>query len=73
MDNQSARIAQLEADNAVLKKVEKVCHELWLAAEEYDFPDGLGQGAEQAVWDKLADVFDEWEEHAALAKQEPPK
>lgn len=41
-----------------LRRVEAAAHELHTQAEEYDFPDGLGQGASQDLWDALADALE---------------
>tara|TARA_R110002126_G_scaffold284477_1_gene434211 strand:- start:247 stop:609 length:363 start_codon:yes stop_codon:yes gene_type:complete len=41
-----------------LRRVEVAAHELYTQAEEYDFPDGLGQGAAQELWDALATAFE---------------
>ena len=70
LKDRSDQLAAAQAENAELTRIAETAHKLWLEAEEYDFPDGLGQGAEQYLWDGLADALEPWSERAALAPAE---
>lgn len=41
-----------------LRRVHLAAEKLYTEAEEYDLPDGLGQGAPQEYWDALAEAFE---------------
>ena len=53
----NARISALEAEVAALQNIKEAADILYSEAEEYDFPDGLGQGASQQYWDDLANAL----------------
>lgn len=57
-----AEVERLRAENALLRRVHRAAETLYQEAEEYDFDDGMGQGALQDYWDALADAFDAMEE-----------
>lgn len=62
LDRTAAERDALRAENALLRRVRRAAETLYQEAEEYDFDDGMGQGAPQDYWDALADAFDAMEE-----------
>lgn len=54
---QARRIAALEIECEVLRKIKEAADVLYSEAEECGLPDGLGMSASQEYWDDLADAL----------------
>lgn len=70
LNSMAKEIGELLAEYDALRRVATAADKLSFEAQEYDFDDGLGQGAPQSFWDDLSEALDEFDQDATLADGE---